>query len=157
MIFSNTPLLGKAIDTVTHSTLEKHSNKTIIVNTIGTPTNMAPEVWQNMAGTKVPMSQSIDVYSYGVIMFEVCYRTKAWKGVNFLHIIKKSVIAGKRPRYLSDDDSSSKEEKDGEDGIPEGFDPLLSKCWHQNAAMRPEFREILPFFRNASHTAIEIE
>ena len=113
--------------------------------------------------SKVPMSHKIDVYSYGVIMFEVCYRTKAWKGVNFLHIIQKSVIAGKRPRYLSDDDSSSKEEKDeeeekdGEDGKPEGFDTLLSKCWHQNAAMRPEFREILPFFRNASHTAIEIE
>ena len=85
---------------------------------------MAPEVWQNMAGTKVPMSQSIDVYSYGVIMFEVCYRTKAWKGGIFAHN-SKEVIAGKRPRYLSDDDSSSKEEKDGEDGIPEGFDRSL--------------------------------
>ena len=132
-------------------------------HTTGTPTNMAPEVWKNMKGTKVPMSHKIDVYSYGVIMFEVCHRTKAWKGVNFTHIIQKSVIAGKRPRYVSDDDSSSKEEKDreeekdGEDGKPEDFDTLLSKCWHQNAAMRPEFRDILPFFKNASHTAIEIE
>ena len=111
-----------------------------------------------MNGIKVPMSHKIDVYSYGVIMFEVCHRTKAWKGVNFTHIIQKSVIAGKRPRYVSDDDSSSKEEKDVEDGKPEDFDTLLSKCWHQNAAMRPEFREILPFFRNASHhISIEID
>ena len=123
-------------------------------HTTGTPTNMAPEVWKNMKGIKVPMSHKIDVYSYGVIMFEVCHRTKAWKDVNFTHKIRTSVIAGKRPRYVSEDDLSSKEEKDGEDEKPEGFDTLLSKCWHQNAAMRPEFRDVVSFFSNVSHTPL---
>ena len=85
-----------------------------MTNGLGTPTNMAPEVWLNMAGIHAPMTRKIDVYSYGVIMFEVCHRTKAWKDVNFTYKIKKSVIAGKRPCYVrktlnTDDDVISKE------------------------------------------------
>ena len=127
-------------------------------HTTGTPTNMAPEVWKNMKGTKVPMSHKIDVYSYGVIMFEVCHRTQAWKDVNFTYKIKKRVIAGKRPCYVressnDDDEFSSKEEKDDEnDGKPERFVELMDKCWHQNADMRPEFRDVVSFFnQKVSH------
>ena len=111
-----------------------------------------------MNGIKVPMSHKIDVYSYGVIMFEVCHRTKAWKDVNFTYKIGNCVIAGKRPCYVressnDDDDVSSKEEKDDEnDGKPERFVELMDKCWHQNADMRPEFREVVSFFnQKVSH------
>ena len=75
-----------------------------MTNGLGTPSNMAPEVWKNMSGIKVPITRKIDVYSYGVMMFEVCYRTPAWRGVKFTHIIQKSVIAGKRPRHVSSND-----------------------------------------------------
>ena len=116
-----------------------------------------------MNGIKVPMSHKIDVYSYGVIMFEVCHRTQAWKDVNFAYKIKKRVIAGKRPCYVressndDDDTSSSKEEKcDENDGKPKRFGELLDTCWHQNQDMRPEFREVVSFFKK-SHTAIEIK
>ena len=115
-----------------------------------------------MNGIKVPMSHKIDVYSYGVIMFEVCHRTKAWKDVNFTYKIEKSVIAGKRPCYVrktlnTDDDVISKEEKcDEDEGKPERFGELLDTCWHQNQDMHPEFREVVSFFKK-SHTAIEIK
>ena len=113
-----------------------------------------------MTGIKGAMTHKIDVYSYGVIMFEVCHRTQAWKDVNFTYKIKKRVIAGERPCYVressnDDDDVSSKEEKDDEnDGKPERFVELMDKCWHQNADMHPEFRGLY-LFSIRCDTAIE--
>ena len=65
-----------------------------------------------------------------------------------------------RPGHMmmnTDDDVISKEEKcDEDEGKPERFGELLDTCWHQNQDMRPEFREVVSFFKK-SHTAIEIK
>ena len=129
-----------------------------MTNGLGTPSNMAPEIWSNMIKkTKLPITKKVDVYAYGVIMFEVSHRMKAWKGVNFTHIIQKSVIAGNRPRCSVDEDDgqvSSKIEDDGQvsskiedDGKPKDFDVLIEKCWHQDMKSRPNFRDIWSYFK----------
>jgi len=119
-----------------------------MTNGLGTPSNMAPEIWCNtIKKIKLPITKKVDVYAYGVIMFEVSHRVKAWKGVNFTHIIQKSVIAGKRPRCSVDEDDGQVSSKIEDDGKPKGFDVLLEKCWHQDSNSRPNFCDIWSYFK----------
>ncbi len=85
----------------------------------------APEVVRGESYT-----ESADVYSFGIIMWEVLTRKQPYAGRNFMGVIL-DVLENNRPTVPSD-------------CSPE-FKRLMEKCWHPTAAKRPSIEEeVLP-------------
>ena len=89
----------------------------------GTVTHMAPEILLNDSDQL--FYEESDVYSYGIVMWEVLSRAVPFEGLNRAQIIAQ-VIAGKRPPIP-------------EDSPPEMIE-LMEKCWHDVAFVRPSFK-----------------
>eukprot|EP01147_Barroeca_monosierra_P004096 gene4096-6491_t len=94
-----------------------------------TPRWAAPEVLES--NTFVLRS---DVYSFGMVVFEVLTRTIPFAEIRFNNAVEKKVLAGGRPE------------------IPDHADIFLTKlmrdCWQQHHAARPTFQTIFRQLRN---------
>ena len=121
----------------------------------GTPQWMAPEMIEAVYSgeDKAKYTQAVDVYSFGIVMWEVMTRHAPWKKykrffeVRFffsLYIfplyehenrnyqtqqVWKRVLNGERPRIR---------DRDAENA-PRGFLTLMKDCWSQNPSSRPSF------------------
>jgi len=93
---------------------------------VGTPAFMAPEILDSK-----PYSKSADVYSFGILMYELWTEktpystsgfTKPWEIAHF-------VIEGKRLPIPP--------------GMPESYAKVMEKCWDGNPAKRPTFDEVV--------------
>ena len=91
--------------------------------TAGTPNYMAPELLQSR-----PYSRPVDVYAFGVLLNEAFTRQVPWDGYKPFDI-KEMVSAGQRPPTAMT--------------MPVAAERLLQKAWHQAAALRPTFAEIV--------------
>jgi serine/threonine protein kinase len=93
----------------------------------GTLPWMAPELV--LSGSKC--SESTDVYSFGVIMWELLTCEVPFEGCNSVQI-EAQLRNGFRP--------------DLPDPIPKGFLPeyvaLMQRCWHQDASQRPSSQDV---------------
>lgn len=100
----------------------------------------APEVLQYQ-----PYTTKADIYSYGVVLFEIMTGRVPFDDDSFEFIVSKRVIKGDRPR------------------LPDSIEPrmaaLISRCWSQLPAQRPEWSAILHELRSilVSTTSITIE
>ena len=94
---------------------------------IGTPAHMAPEVLQ-----KEKYSESADVYSFAVVLFELFAGIPAFSEGDFatmnIAVLNGAIIDGARP-------SLSK--------IPSKMATLIEDCWAQDPNIRPDFTEIV--------------
>ena len=100
---------------------------------------MAPELCTKDAlsgRTKVKVSQAVDVYAYGVMMYEAIELDEPWKGkeYSFNHKVFKAVLRGERPKF-----SDIKKQNEA----PPGFMNLLQLCWSQDPDARPPFDVVL--------------
>ncbi|PIM99147.1 Tyrosine kinase [Handroanthus impetiginosus] len=90
----------------------------------GTPQWMAPEVLRNE-----PSTEKSDVFSFGVILWELMTERIPWSNLNFLEVVG---VVG----FM-----------DGRLDLPENIDPqvssLISQCWRSNPEDRPSFEEII--------------
>ncbi|KAI8926237.1 kinase-like domain-containing protein [Entophlyctis helioformis] len=90
----------------------------------GTLQWMAPEL---LTGRPVMPSSKIDVFAFGVILWEVATRKKPWRGVN-TRVITESILAGSRlPK--------------SENWVMD-LRMLVDACWNQDQSLRPEFKSI---------------
>mmetsp|Transcript_19105 Transcript_19105/g.34762 ORF Transcript_19105/g.34762 Transcript_19105/m.34762 type:complete len:891 (-) Transcript_19105:3049-5721(-) len=93
----------------------------------GTPHWMAPEVISNK-----PYSLKADVYSYGIVLWEICARDIPYRDVHPMAIPLKVVQSHMRPN-MSGIPST----------CPEKMKALISQCWQHEPSRRPNFEQIL--------------
>jgi serine/threonine protein kinase len=95
----------------------------------GTAGYIAREVIISSSSSITPIS---DVYSYGMVMYEVITGIKPYTGLKFDTICFKTV-QGEHPAVTAD-------------SIYKGcrwVQPIMEKCWQHDAAIRPDFDEVL--------------
>eukprot|EP01135_Chromosphaera_perkinsii_P005347 Nk52_evm28s343 gene=Nk52_evmTU28s343 len=96
------------------------------VRQIGTPAWMAPELLE--VDESNPATTKVDVYSYGVILWEILTRKQPYKSLTAAAIVSK-VKQGHRPSIPPD--------------CPAELNSLIKACWEQAPEKRPTFENIL--------------
>ncbi|QCD91636.1 Protein kinase [Vigna unguiculata] len=90
----------------------------------GTPQWMAPEVLRNE-----PSNEKSDVFSFGVILWELMTQSIPWKNLNSLQVVG---VVGFIDRRLD---------------LPEDLDPhvasIIHDCWRSDPDRRPSFEELI--------------
>ncbi|XP_050121112.1 probable serine/threonine-protein kinase SIS8 isoform X1 [Malus sylvestris] len=110
--------------------LSRMKNSTFLSSrsTAGTAEWMAPEVLRNE-----PSDEKCDVYSYGVILWELSTMQQPWGGMNPMQVVG---AVGFQHRRLD---------------IPDNIDPaiadLIRKCWQTDPKLRPSFAEIMAILK----------
>lgn len=106
----------------------------------GTSLWMAPELVATIAldnsGTReAKYSQAVDIYAFGIIMYEVLVLRMPWSSSNYTwsHEVYRAVSNGLRP-------TSSAEERAR---APAGFVGLMVASYEQNPSHRPSFTKIV--------------
>jgi serine/threonine protein kinase len=92
---------------------------------VGTPRWMAPEM---MVGS-VKIGPSVDIYSFGVVMWEVWAQRKPWSELSDKREIFKVVKEEKR--------NLPSLKKKNENDVPEGYDTLMKRCYEYEFKKRP--------------------
>uniref|UniRef100_A0A7N0TX45 non-specific serine/threonine protein kinase n=1 Tax=Kalanchoe fedtschenkoi TaxID=63787 RepID=A0A7N0TX45_KALFE len=100
----------------------------------GTPQWMAPEVLRNE-----PSNEKSDVFSFGVILWELVTESVPWSELNSLQVVG---VVGFMDRRLE---------------IPDGINPQISSiindCWQTNPGQRPSFEEIIKRMGRINHNS----
>lgn len=117
----------------------KHNTFLSSKSTAGTPEWMAPEVLRNE-----PSNEKCDVYSFGVILWELATLRLPWSGMNPMQVVG---AVGFQNRRLE---------------IPKEIDPLVGRiileCWQPDPNLRPSFAQLCVALKtlqrlvNPSHT-----
>jgi len=91
----------------------------------GTPEWMSPEVVRSQW-----YSEKADVYSYGIILWELVVRQKPFTGKRDFFSIVTAVIGGERPPLPTG-------------RCPDAYCELMEKCWDADPEKRPGFEAVL--------------
>lgn len=110
----------------------KHHTFLSSKSSAGTPEWMAPEVLRNE-----PANEKCDVYSFGVILWELVTCKIPWKGLNPMQVVG---AVGFQNRHLE---------------IPEGIEPAITQiihdCWQVDPYLRPSFAQLISRLRRVQH------
>ncbi|XP_059649381.1 serine/threonine-protein kinase EDR1 [Cornus florida] len=102
----------------------KHNTFLSSKSTAGTPEWMAPEVLRNE-----PSNEKCDVYSFGIILWELATLRLPWSGMNPMQVVG---AVGFQNRRLE---------------IPKEVDPLVARiiweCWQTDPNLRPSFEQLM--------------
>eukprot|EP00698_Gefionella_okellyi_P010517 TRINITY_DN2727_c0_g1_i1.p1 TRINITY_DN2727_c0_g1~~TRINITY_DN2727_c0_g1_i1.p1 ORF type:complete len:459 (+),score=104.23 TRINITY_DN2727_c0_g1_i1:362-1738(+) len=102
---------------------------------IGTPHYMAPEVILESHYT-----EQADIYSLGIIMWEILTRDVPYRGMNTIQIAMKVVSANHRPVFAP------------ECGVPEPLKKLAEDCWDKDVGSRPNCAGVVQRLLHYAHT-----
>ncbi|XP_030066550.1 mitogen-activated protein kinase kinase kinase 20 isoform X1 [Microcaecilia unicolor] len=100
-----------------------HSHTTHM-SLVGTFPWMAPEVIQSL-----PVSDTCDTYSYGVVLWEMLTREVPFKGLEGLQVAWLVVEKNERLTIPS--------------SCPKSFAEMMRQCWEADAKKRPSFKQII--------------
>ena len=108
---------------------EKNCNLT---ERVGTCLWMAPEVIKTQKYTT-----KADVYSYGIIMWEVCTREIPYDYCSYENILYRVSYKKERPNLSRLPNDTPKE-----------FEELMQKCWEHDPNLRPDFDAIIEIIKD---------
>ncbi|XP_041663040.1 mitogen-activated protein kinase kinase kinase 20 isoform X1 [Cheilinus undulatus] len=110
----------------------KFLTHTTHMSLVGTFPWMAPEVIQSL-----PVSETCDTFSYGVVLWEMLTREIPFKGLEGLQVAWLVVEKNERLTIPS--------------GCPASFAELMRSCWATDPKQRPMFKQILSTLESMSH------
>ncbi|XP_045910265.1 mitogen-activated protein kinase kinase kinase 20 isoform X1 [Micropterus dolomieu] len=110
----------------------KFLTHTTHMSLVGTFPWMAPEVIQSL-----PVSETCDTFSYGVVLWEMLTREIPFKGLEGLQVAWLVVEKNERLTIPS--------------GCPSSFAELMRNCWATEAKERPMFKQILSTLESMSN------
>ncbi|KAK1166138.1 mitogen-activated protein kinase kinase kinase 20-like isoform X1 [Acipenser oxyrinchus oxyrinchus] len=108
-----------------------HSHTTHM-SLVGTFPWMAPEVIQSL-----PVSETCDTYSYGVVLWEMLTREIPFKGLEGLQVAWLVVEKNERLTIPS--------------SCPASFADLMKQCWDSDPKRRPHFKQIMMTLESMSN------
>nr|XP_056717438.1 mitogen-activated protein kinase kinase kinase 20 isoform X2 [Euleptes europaea] len=108
-----------------------HSHTTHM-SLVGTFPWMAPEVIQSL-----PVSETCDTYSYGVVLWEMLTREVPFKGLEGLQVAWLVVEKNERLTIPS--------------CCPRSFAELMHQCWEADPKKRPSFKQIISILDSMSN------
>ncbi|ELR13875.1 5'nucleotidase [Acanthamoeba castellanii str. Neff] len=95
----------------------------------GTPSWTAPEILSPpTGGTKTRYTEKADVYSFGIVMWEVLTQELPYHDQDVMQVAME-VLGGGRPPVPPD--------------CAEGFSQLMQSCWHQDPQQRPDMNAVV--------------
>nr|XP_021198433.2 mitogen-activated protein kinase kinase kinase 7 [Helicoverpa armigera] len=97
---------------------------TYMTNNKGSAAWMAPEVFEGSTYT-----EKCDVFSWGIILWEVLSRRKPFEEGGSAFRIMWAVHTGQRPNLI--------------EGCPEPIEQLMTQCWHKVPAERPSMAKVV--------------
>ncbi|KOB74550.1 putative Mitogen-activated protein kinase kinase kinase 7 [Operophtera brumata] len=97
---------------------------TYMTNNKGSAAWMAPEVFEGSTYT-----EKCDVFSWGIILWEVLSRRKPFEEGGSAFRIMWAVHTGQRPNMI--------------EGCPEPIEQLMTQCWHKVPAERPSMAKVV--------------
>ncbi|XP_055629915.1 mitogen-activated protein kinase kinase kinase 7 [Toxorhynchites rutilus septentrionalis] len=97
---------------------------TRMTNNKGSAAWMAPEVFEGSTYT-----EKCDVFSWGIILWEVIAREQPFKNVENSYAIMWKMHQGRRPTLIDD--------------CPKPIEQLMISCWNQIPAERPAMQEVV--------------
>ena len=104
---------------------------------VGSPGYSAPETMLS-AGT---YTDKVDVWSFGVLVYEILAGKRAFGGFGRLFDIMNKVVSGSMPQFP----------RDLQDTMIEG---IVHACWDLTASHRPSFEKLIEEFRAAKYQFI---
>uniref|UniRef100_A0A182JJH1 Mitogen-activated protein kinase kinase kinase 7 n=1 Tax=Anopheles atroparvus TaxID=41427 RepID=A0A182JJH1_ANOAO len=97
---------------------------TLMTNNKGSAAWMAPEVFEGSSYT-----EKCDVFSWGIILWEVIAREQPFKHIDTSFAIMWRVHQGSRPPLIDD--------------CPKPIEQLMIRCWAQDPINRPPMKEVV--------------
>jgi predicted Ser/Thr protein kinase len=97
--------------------------------TVATKVEDGPVKWQAPEQLRsMQYSKASDVFSFGVLLFEIFAREAPWKGVN-LYVVAPKVIEGQRMAVPAN--------------MPESIADVMKECWAQEPDKRPLMADVV--------------
>ena len=109
---------------LSNSNLEMTSN-------LGTTAWCAPELFT--AGNTARYSVKVDVYSFGMVLWELWEKRRPYDDLNSRFDIMDAVREGRRPRIS--------------DNCPPAYRSLIERCWESEPSRRPMFKYIVRYLK----------
>lgn len=100
------------------------SENTKMTEQTGSTLWMAPEVMSEQ-----PYGLPADVYSFGIVMWEICARKYPYEGIGLLKLVTGVTSGSLRPPIPP--------------GTPSAWSTLMTRCWSGDPSSRPTFDTIL--------------
>jgi len=114
-------------------TKPKDESESLGTHQIGTPLWMGPEMFD----PDKPTSAAVDIYSFGMVLFELLTRDIPWRGYTAIQVARAVLDKGQRPHIPTTEECPSLK------GCPEGYIRLMQDCWGQEPSERPKISDVL--------------
>lgn len=93
----------------------------------GSPRYMAPEV-----AMKKPYNEKVDVYSFGVLLWQMCSLEVPFSGLSYVEHFQSVVVNGVRPKMDAEVSRS----------WPDTVADLVKQCWDSESSRRPDVKDV---------------